>query len=319
MENKKYSKINLVSVIVLAYNNYDNLELTIKSILIQDYGDIEVILADDCSKNIDKNDIEIRIKSLISDKCSIKCLFNSENVGTVRNFNKAVSVSNGELIVPLSMGDRFADCFVISNIVAHFNVNKLFFGTSYICSVKDNKFKIEPSLKELEKLDDPFETSKVLLKHGLFFKGANTYYHKDLLKDFGYFDEKYTLYEDVPFLFKYLEKGFKVSVVPHICIIYVFDGISTKKTYPEALKKDRIRLFSEILKNNRYKRIHRYMSYRIRRHKYPDKKISTLLLYPEIALFNKIYGFLDNLKWHSYSSYEDVLKIVDKRNKQLKS
>ena len=56
IENDKiYNNEDLVSIILLSYNHDNYIEDTIKSIYEQDYNNIELIIADDCSRNLDIN------------------------------------------------------------------------------------------------------------------------------------------------------------------------------------------------------------------------------------------------------------------------
>ena len=55
----------IVSVIVLTYNKFDNIERNLKSIQCQDYVDLEIIIHDDCSDDFPKEKI-IEILSFIS-------------------------------------------------------------------------------------------------------------------------------------------------------------------------------------------------------------------------------------------------------------
>ena len=53
MENKT----KLITIILTNYNNEEYIYKAIDSILEQDYGNIELIITDDCSKKFDKDKI----------------------------------------------------------------------------------------------------------------------------------------------------------------------------------------------------------------------------------------------------------------------
>ena len=74
---------NLVTVVVLTFRRFDNLENNINSILSQSYRNIEVIISDDGSENFD----ELKIKSLFSENKNMKfhIIHSKKNFGTVKN------------------------------------------------------------------------------------------------------------------------------------------------------------------------------------------------------------------------------------------
>ena len=108
----------LVSVIVLTYKKFDNIEENLSSILEQDYSNMEIIIQDDGSPNFPLQRIE---DFFMAHNISVyKIEHNEINLGTVRNYNHAMDISNGEIIIPLSQDDRFYDSHCVSDIVGFF-------------------------------------------------------------------------------------------------------------------------------------------------------------------------------------------------------
>ena len=68
-----------VSVIVLTYNNFKNIEENLKSISDQDFDDYEVIISDDGSENFDGKRIERVIQKY--GIVNYKILHNKRNIG----------------------------------------------------------------------------------------------------------------------------------------------------------------------------------------------------------------------------------------------
>lgn len=314
-----YNKISKVSVVMLAYNNYQNFDTCLRSVAEQRYPNIELILADDCSKDLDTSRIEEKIRTAVGGKTEVICLFNKENLGTVRNFNNAVKHASGELIVPVSMDDSLADEFVIEKIAEHFNRNEVLIGTSHSCHINGQRFKTGPSDKELLLLEDNRKTAQKLLTMGLFFKGANTYYHRDILKKYGFFDEEYRLYEDVPFLLKCLENGEKISVVPYICIYYTLggSGVTAKNRIHPYLVKDREKLYSKILADKKYKKIHRWVRYNLYRNVNQGKDFDALVRFPDIIIRKAVKLSLNKDKWIGFSDRKEIADYVTEQNKAL--
>lgn len=310
-----YRIVNKVSVVVLAYNNYSCLKKCISSVAKQNYDNIEIILADDCSAGITPNEIEETIRSIVNDRFSVICIFNIRNMGTVRNFNNAVERSTGDLIIPLAMDDVFADENSVGYIVEHFNSKRVLVATSYSCRICDSKMMIGPLREEVCIYSNPEITLQRLLKYGLFFKGANTYYHKQVFSVLGKFDESFMLYEDVPFLYKYLKSGFSISVVPYICVIYSINGgVSSKKGGSPLLRKDRVKLFRNILDCNGIRQINRNIKYNLYRNMYPERKVRAALKYPDVIVDKLIFSLFHKIKWKPYNDEKEIRDCIQSFN-----
>ena len=98
-----------LSVIILTYNQESMIERCLNSILLSDTKAVELVIADDCSKD---NTAEVA-STWLSQNASFfyKTSFfsNPQNLGTVKNVIKAVSASGGEYIKLLAGDDWFLD------------------------------------------------------------------------------------------------------------------------------------------------------------------------------------------------------------------
>lgn len=93
----------LVSVIILTYNHSEFISDTIKSVLTQDYENLEVVISDDYSQD---STVEI-IKSLEKVDRRIIGNYNKQNVGIVKNCNLALRKCSGEFVAFLGGDDLF--------------------------------------------------------------------------------------------------------------------------------------------------------------------------------------------------------------------
>lgn len=91
----------LVSVVVVCYNQKQFIKQCINSILQQEYTNIEIILADDCSTDGTK-DICLEFKKLYPEK--IKLSLSQENEGVTKNCNNGLAMCTGTLLC-LTGGD----------------------------------------------------------------------------------------------------------------------------------------------------------------------------------------------------------------------
>lgn len=99
----------LVSVIVPSYKRHKNIvERALRSLLVQSYSNIEIILVDD---NADENLIEYRkelqnLVEILSDT-RIVYISNEKNLGAAQSKNKGVSIAKGEYITFLDDDDIY--------------------------------------------------------------------------------------------------------------------------------------------------------------------------------------------------------------------
>ncbi|MDO4743330.1 MAG: glycosyltransferase [bacterium] len=92
-----------VSVIIPSYNHRDYIGKAIKSVLMQDYNDFEVIIADDCSAD---DSVEV-IKQYTDER--IKTFFLSENIGATQILKFLINNSAGEYIALINSDDEWCE------------------------------------------------------------------------------------------------------------------------------------------------------------------------------------------------------------------
>ena len=67
-----YDYVRVVSIVLLAYNSYSNLSRCIESVAKQDYDNIEIVFADDGSRNIDPDEIRRTADRILNNRFNIK-------------------------------------------------------------------------------------------------------------------------------------------------------------------------------------------------------------------------------------------------------
>lgn len=119
-----------VSVMIPTYNQEDYIAQAIDSVLMQDYGNIEIIIADDCSTD---RTGEIA-KQYISSK--VKYIRNERNLGRVANYrNTLYSHTTGDWIVNLDGDDYYTDKTFISRAI-----NEILSQNDIVCFFGNKKF-----------------------------------------------------------------------------------------------------------------------------------------------------------------------------------
>ena len=112
-----YSDKPLISVLVPLYNAAEYILETLRSILSQDYSNLEVIVVDDCSKDASFQIVHEFITT--QNESRIKLFKNETNLGPESNWNKALSLATGKYI-KLVCSDDTLEPGAISKQVAIF-------------------------------------------------------------------------------------------------------------------------------------------------------------------------------------------------------
>ena len=85
----------LVSVIIPSYNNETRIEFALKSVIAQDYENLEIIFVNDASKD---NTLDIAEKILKNSKRIFKIINHEKNLGVSVARNDGIDASNGDFI-----------------------------------------------------------------------------------------------------------------------------------------------------------------------------------------------------------------------------
>lgn len=102
----------LVSIIITSYNRAHYIEEAIKSAVMQNYTNLEIIISDNCS-----SDESGEIFKKYSDNKKVKVFINDTNIGMIPNFKLATERASGEYITYLSSDDYFTDEKFISKCI----------------------------------------------------------------------------------------------------------------------------------------------------------------------------------------------------------
>lgn len=236
----------LITVITCTYQKFDNLFLTVDSVLAQDYPEIEYIITDDGSDDFPMSMIKNYVES--HKKHNIKnfiVLAHKVNKGTVSNMNSAYHVAKGEYIVHLAGDDIFYDCCVLTKISKVLKKKQPVILSTSMLAVDVN---LKPqfysphkrAIKRINKLDTNKKQYEALLS-GYYYgmaSGATFCLNREKLIEIGYGDEKYRLWDDAPLLASFLWKYKMDTAYDIISIYYGMGGVSSGDHINPLLKKD---------------------------------------------------------------------------------
>lgn len=222
---------NLVSILVLSYNNLQYMKDCLDSIFEQDYPSIEIVISDDFSSDFSKDEIEQYIETNKKDNIINYIIHqNPCNLGTVKNLNKAIGLATGNYFVNFSCDDIFFDNHVISSIV------NFYLDTNYIIAagkiaLYDEQLKgcllTFPVWNYIKYVyGNPIDCYKKLCD-GNFIPSVGMSYKRELIDRYGIYDEDYKLINDYPRWLYLTRNGCCIGYIDKFISKYRQGGIST--------------------------------------------------------------------------------------------
>lgn len=291
----------LISIITLTYKKFDYIYEAIDSVLNQTYPSIEYIVSDDGSPDFPKKEIENYIRNRKGKNIKkFNVISSHENYGTVKNINRAYQAATGEILVPLSADDMFYSEDVVDEIVAAFSKKKcnVLVTSRMACAENGKELRKLPSAKSekyIRNLDTAYKQYLAFITDEFYnmASGSAMYIKKSFIDSWGYFDEKYILWEDGPFLTQYTRNNMISTAYEIISIKYRLGGVSNGNPHPLMRKDrelynetDRVAEVSKIKKSQKRK-----IEYICKRYKESswNKKLFLYLAYPDVMVEKVIY------------------------------
>lgn len=198
-------KLPKVSIVTVVFNAEELLEKTIKSVINQEYKNIEYIV-------IDGGSTDKTLKIIKKYEKYIHYWISEKDEGIYDAMNKAIKIAQGEWINFLNAGDFFCDNHVLSkiNFLAHSN-KSLIYGDHIAIDSDGNQqlhLAYEFTVDNIEKL-----TTRVACHQSMFFKHKEIplynlkYKLKSELDQYFYFAINYNKYEKLSFPISFFLEG----------------------------------------------------------------------------------------------------------------
>lgn len=237
-----------VTMVVLTYYKFDGIKDNLESLAKQDYTDFEVIIQDDGSPNFDRAYLEELAENSLGE-IPWTVHQNEQNMGTVRSFNKAFEMAQGDYVFPLSQDDYFKDETAIRHIVEYMEAHpELGACTSRrVGETSGRMYPEEADIKLLEAWDTKELWKRVVYDN--FISGSTIYYRKSFWEARGGFDTDFLLVEDYPFVVSMILDNQKIGFLDEITICYGEDGVSNGKP-SEKILNDRQKLYDKFILSN---------------------------------------------------------------------
>ena len=247
------------TICIAVYKQMKYIETALKSVFNQDYKNIEVIIADDCSPDFDSKKIESIIKKYNTNNFTYKIIHNEHNLGTVKNLNNAIDYVTGDYILFFAGDDKLYDKHVVTNFINGFEKNPQISIITSQCFLCDSELKdvkhILITKNEAYRINNLSARKQYYyMCKDYFYSSGATAYKMDKIIKYNKFSTKYKYVEDWALWLRMLRNGEKIIFENFVSLCHRDGGIShnSKKklpTYVVEYYKDMKRIyFNEIFK-----------------------------------------------------------------------
>jgi len=302
----------LISIIIPTYNQAVYIERTIQSVLMQDYNNFEIIIADDCS-NDNTSQICYFYKK-VDDR--IKYFRNDQNLGRVKNYHKALyDYSNGDYVIYLDGDDYFVSSEFISLFVEILNKEKrnhpsIIMGCQRIDSPKGSRI-----------VKHKISSEYVLLSGMSYVLGYKKYYQfshlatlydrkKAIEKDFYSLN---IISSDIDSIFRLAIEG-NVIVTNVVVGVWNYTGVNESAEFNYQKSIDNLIWISRVKNQLKSKRHKQYALWEIRMKYFLATSIIKSIVKKKKITLKEIYGLFKERIFFIL-----ILKLLEALLKKLKS
>jgi len=198
-----------ISIITITYNSEKTLDDTIKSVLSQNYKNIEYIIVDGNSK-----DSTIDIVKSYGDK--ISKFVSEKDSGIYDAMNKGLRLATGDVVGILNSDDFYSDENVIQKIVTVFEENPVDSVFADLIYVKPN------DLTTTTRYYDSSYFSPGKFKYGWMPAHPTFFVKRRIYQQYGLFDTTYKIAADYELLTRFLGRY-------HISYFYIKEALVTMR------------------------------------------------------------------------------------------
>ncbi|MBI5150465.1 MAG: glycosyltransferase [Candidatus Omnitrophica bacterium] len=214
-----------VSVITVCFRAEKSIERTIRSVLSQDYANIEYIIIDGASTDKTLEIIkkyEKKIAKIVSEKDS----------GIFDAMNKGLRYTTGDLICFLNADDSFYDKEVVNDVVSVFTQYSdadIVYGKLFFINVPQGRY-FHPDQCNKER-----KTKLDMILHAMPHQA--TFARKSVFAKAGDFNLQYKIGADYDWFLRCRNAGVRMRFVDRFISFFSYDGVSSRKTHiPERIR-----------------------------------------------------------------------------------
>jgi len=195
-----------ISIITVCFNNAKTIEDTIKSVLSQDYNNIEYIVVDGGSTD-GTLDILKKYQGQI-----YRCISEMDN-GIYDAMNKGTKLATGDVVAFLNSDDFYVDQNIVSKMLEFIQSNNLDAAYGDVVYVKrDNVNQVVRFWKTGKYIKGSF-------RHGWAIPHPVFFCRRKYFEQYGYFESGFKIAADFELMLRFIEKNqIKVGYLPEVIV-----------------------------------------------------------------------------------------------------
>lgn len=210
-----------VTVAIVTKNAADTIEMTLNSVVSQDYSDLEIIVVDGMS-----TDATASIINNFADRISL--FIRELDAGVYFAMNKAANVATGDFLIYMNSGDVFYNTSAVSGV---------FSDTSNIdCDIIVCKYVLRDKLNSRVVSPLRYDTRIQMIREGRYFDALSrlachqaTITRRISLLSAGMYDTSFSILADQNFLFQSSNEGLRFLYCDNILCKYETGGLSSDR------------------------------------------------------------------------------------------
>ncbi|NDV69036.1 glycosyltransferase family 2 protein [Dysgonomonas sp. 25] len=212
-----------LSVITINYNNSAGLEKTIKSVINQDFDNIEYIVIDGAS-----TDDSVKVIEKYADK--ITYWVSEPDSGVYNAMNKGIKAANGEYVTFINSGDILLQDIDFNKAIAHIEGEDIIYFDLEI----RNEDNTDAYIKTYSDHPDFYYFATDSLPH------AGAFIKREQLVQYGYYNEDFKIVSDWAFFMdSILKNNATFKHVNESYVIFFTNGISSLPESQKLIHKER--------------------------------------------------------------------------------
>lgn len=195
-----------LSIVTVCLNSVETIEDTIKSVLIQDYKNIEYIVVDGRS-----TDGTLDILKKYRDR--IHKYISEPDKGIYDAMNKGIKLARGDIIAILNSDDVYADSTVVGQMVN-------FMETTLVDAAYSNLVYVDrDDTGRIKRFWNPGEYKKGAFLKGWTIPHPTFFCHREIFEKFGLYNTKFQIAADFELMMRFVEKHkIKVDYLPKVIV-----------------------------------------------------------------------------------------------------
>ncbi len=215
----------ILSVITVVYNNVNDIERTIKSVINQSYSKIEYIIIDGASKDGTLAVIETY-------KTKIVKMISEKDDGIYDAMNKGLALATGDYVLFMNSGDEIYETNTVENIFATAAGADIYYGETEMLNANLQS-------EGTRRHKTPKKLTLSSFKYGMCVSHQAIYIKRSLTQPYNL---NYQLSADIDWILSALAKAKTVVNVNFYVTKYLMGGMSKQK-HLQSLK-ERFKIFS---------------------------------------------------------------------------